>query len=288
MDWSWVGPAIGAVGGYLNSRNNTPTQTTTQQIPAALQPLLGGVAQRGMEIGNMPFNPYPYNQVADFNPYQFGAMDQIAGQAGGPQTTLQNANTSLGDTLGGKYLGDQNPYLNNMVNQTAQDVMGRINGSAFNSGSFGNAGVAQAAAQGLGNAENSLRYGAYNDERNRMQGALGAVPSITSAQYIPGQQMMGIGNQVQQQGQNLINANYNQWQQAQQWPFQTYNAMLGAFGHNVGSTTSTTQPQSPFAGALGGAMFGNSMQNSWNGQQQQSPPPSWYQGQAPGAQQGGF
>lgn len=248
-DWSWVGPAIGAIAGYYNSQNNTPSQINSQTVPPQLQGLLAGVGQRGMELGNMPYNPYPYNRVADFNPYQLGAFDQISGAA-----QNSGALTGANSFLGGLFNPGTNPQADATMKYYGDQAAGAGNAAAFNSGSFGNAGVAQAQAQGVANAQNQVR----------MQ-ALGQVPSIASAQYLPGQQLSAIGGQMQQQGQNILDANYNQWQQAQQWPFQTYNAMLGAFGHNTGGTTSVTQPQNPIAGALGGAMFGNYMQGQWSG-----------------------
>ena len=261
---AWIGALIGAVGGLLANSGGGDSTTTTNNVPPELAPLAGGVAQRGTEIGNMPFNPYPYNTTAGFNPYQFAGFDQIAGQAMGDQNLLGAAANNLTGTLNGDYLNG-NPYLDQMVNQTAGDVQGRLNAQAFNSGSFGIAGVAQAGAQGLANAENQLRYGAYNDERQRQMQGLGMAPGIAAAQYMPGQQLLGIGGTMQQQGQNELNQWQSQFQDAQNWPFRTYDAMLAPFGRNLGGSSTQTGPGSnPVAGLLGGAMLGNRMQGGQN------------------------
>lgn len=253
-DYSWIGPLIGAVGGYLGSRGSDST-TTTNQLPSQLQPLAAGVAQRGIDIGNMPYTPYQGDRVAGFNPYQFAGMDQIANQAMGPQTTLSNANNFLGGLLGGY---GQNEQADSLMRQTADETMGRLNANAFSSGSFGNAGVAESGARGIAKAQNDIR----------MQ-ALGAVPSISQAQYMPGQQLMNVGATMQQHGQNVLDANYSQYQDYMNWPFKTYDAMMAPFGRNLGGSSTTTGPQgNAAAGMLGGAMLGSRMQSGWgNGSQ---------------------
>ena len=290
MDWSWVGPAIGAVGGYLNSRNNSGnTTTSTQQIPPELQQLLAGVGQRGMEIGNLPYNPYQGNRVADFNPYQLGGFDATAQQASNPWL-LQQGQQGLSNFMTGaaQPRSASNPYVSNMdqlAGSLGADVGKAFATTGIKSGSFGNSAVDESAARGIANAVGNLRYqgGEAQASRDQQQqqfnsgqqlSAINSAPGQYQAGFMPGQQLGQIGGQMQQQGQNILNANYDQWQQAQQWPFQTYNAMLGAFGHNTGGTTTQQGPtQSPVAGALGGAMFGNYMQNQWGGNsaQQQSP-----------------
>lgn len=248
-DYSWIGPALGAAAGYFGSQGSNST-TTTNQLPAQFQPLAAGVAQRGIDIGNMPYTPYGGQRVAGFTPFQFAGMDQIANQAMGPNTTLRNADSFLGGLLGGP---GQNAQADAVMQQAQDDVMGRLNSSAFSSGSFGNAGVAEAGARGLGKAMNDVR----------MQ-ALSQVPSISAAQYMPGQQLMGIGGLMQQQGQNQLDANYQQFQDWQNWPFKTYDAMMAPFGRNLGSSTTQTGPGGNVAaGMLGGAMLGSRLQQGW-------------------------
>lgn len=261
---AWIGALIGAVGGLMTSSGGGDSTTTTNSVPPELSGLAGSVGQRGAEIGNQPFNPYPYNTTAGFTPYQFAGMDQIANQAMGPQSLLGNAQSNLTGVLGGDYLSQGNPYMQSIIDKTQGDVMGRMNSGAFSSGSFGNAGVGQQTAQALADSGNQLRFQNYNQERDRQMQGLGLAPGIAAAQYMPGQQLMGIGGTMQQQGQNELNQWQNQFNQAQQWPFQTYDAMLAPFGRNLGGSSTTQGPSSnPVSGLLGGAMLGNRLQNQW-------------------------
>ena len=97
--------------------------------------------------------------------------------------------------------------------------------------------------------------------QGRMMTGLGLSPSIYGLGYVPSQQLQGVGGQMQQQGQRYLDSDYQQWQQAQNWPFKTYDAMLAPFsGAAVGS--STYQQGSPLSGAIGGAMLGSQL---WGG-----------------------
>lgn len=315
----WIGPVVGGVLGLISSQQNSGG-STQQQVPSQLQPLLGAIGQRGMELGNLPYQPYQYSQVADFNPYQFAGMDMAT------QTALSNpipgqAGSTLGNTLSGAYVGNpgqnpymgqtnpysgSNPYLQSMIDIASGDITRQYNtnvapstaATALKSGSFGNTGFGDVEAQNrdallraLGNTESGMRmqdYGmqqqlaesglnrnanlgeanlnrqqqAYENERQRMTQALSLAPSIYSMAFQPAETMMGLGGTMQQQGQNVLNSYYNQFQQAQQWPFQTYEAMLSPFKVNTGGTTTSTLPSNPVAGLLGGAMMG---QQVWPG-----------------------
>jgi hypothetical protein len=285
--------------------------TSTQSFNPAFQPLADQVAQRGMQFGDMPYTPYPYSQTADFNPYQFAGMDMNADQAMNnqlPQYAQQGLTDTLsGAYLGGggtnPYAG-ANPYLEQNISNTLGDITKNYNTSvaptmaanAYQSGSFGNSGQAEMEAasrdqlqRNLGRTAGDMRmqdYGMQQDlaekglnrnqqgfdaERNRMTQSLGLAPSIYGLGYAPGREMMGIGGTMQQQQQNVLDKQYGQFQDANQWPFKTYDAMMAPFGRASGGSTTTTGPSgNTAAGLFGGAMMGNRL---WQQYQNQSPAP---------------
>jgi hypothetical protein len=272
---SWAAVAGAAVGGIMNSGSDS--QTVSQSVPPEFSGLASSVAQRGQEIGNMPFSPYPYSMVADFNPYQFMGFDMGAQHAMG-QLPGQ-AQDLASKTLTGGFL-NSNPYLDSVVNNTLSDVTNQFNTSvapsmaatAMKSGSFGNTGYQEAEqnernqlAKTLGGASSNMRMGAYDTERNRQMGALGMSPQTNALGFQGADYMQGIGSTMQQQGQNTLNAWHNQFQQAQEWPFKTYDAMMAPFGRNIGSQTTSTAPGNPVAGMMGGAMMGNRMKGWFGG-----------------------
>jgi hypothetical protein len=280
MSWAAVaGAGIGLVGNMMSDDSSS----VQNSVPPEFSGLASNVAQRGQEIGNMPFSPYPYAQVANFNPYQFQSFDMGAGQAMNGQLPGQ-AGGLLGQTLGGDFLNN-NPYLNQAIDQTLGDVTNQFNttvapsmaATAMKSGSFGNTGYQEMEqnqrnqlADRLGGISNNMRMGAYEAERGRQMGALQMSPQINSLQYQPAEYLQGIGSTMQQQGQNELNSWYNQFQQAQEWPFKTFDAMMAPFGRNIGSQQTQTGPAgNPVAGLMGGAMMGNKFQGMFGGNSQQ-------------------
>ena len=289
------------------------TSTSTQGVNPAFQPLAGQVAERGMQFGNMPHTPYPYSQTADFNPYQFAGMDMNANQAMNgqlPQQAQQGLSDTLsGAYLGGgptnPYAG-ANPYLEQNIQSTLGDITKSYNttvaptmaANAYQSGSFGNSGQAEMETasrdqlqRNLGRTSANMRmqdYGmqsqlaesglnrnqqGFDSERNRMMNGLGLAPSVYGLGYAPGRELMGIGGTMQQQQQNVLDKQYGQFQDAQGWPFKTYDAMMAPFGRASGGQTTTTGPSgNTAAGLFGGAMMGNRLWQQYQSQNPQSQP----------------
>lgn len=322
MSWaSVVGAGIGLIGNQMSGGS----QTTTQQIPPEFQGLASQVGQWGQGFANLPYTPYPYSRVADFNPYQYMGFDYLANQAMNSQLPAQ-AEQGLANQIGGvknpyadaqtqvgtnPYAG-ANPYLENAISSTLGDVTKQFNtqvapsmaATALKSGSFGNSGFQEAEAntrdllakrmgdissgmrmqdygmqQGLAESDINRRMqaqqgdllrntGAYENMFGRQMGALGMAPNIYNLGSLPGQQLQGIGSIMQQQGQNVLDANYGQFQEAQNWPFKIFDTMRSPFGgvNPGGTTTQTGSAGNPVAGALGGAMLGNKIGGYFGGQ----------------------
>jgi hypothetical protein len=274
MPWGAIAGAV--IGGMMNSGSDSSSMT--QSVPYEFSGLASNVAQRGGELGNMPFQPYPYSMVADFNPYQFMGFDMGANQALQGQIPGQ-ASDLASKTLSGGFLGS-NPYLDSVVNSTMDDVTNKFNTSvapsmaatAMKSGSFGNTGYQEAEqnernqlAKTLGGISSNMRMGNYEAERNRQMGALQMSPQVNQLGYQGADYLQGIGATQQQQGQNVLNSWYDQFNKAQEWPFKTYDAMMAPFGRNIGSQTTSSGPAgNPVSGMMGGAMLGNKMGGMFN------------------------
>jgi len=154
-----------------------------------------------------------------------GQLPGLMTQAFGAQPGVAAATGYANDVLGGKYLGQGNPYLNNMLSQTRENVGNAVNGTFSMAGRTGGGNHVERLGQGLASAENQLRYQDYGAERDRMtqQGAL--VPSLAQAQYA------GI--------QPFLAAN----SQAAQLPYAGIQALSPLLGQASGAGTTTgTQP----------------------------------------------
>lgn len=248
--------------------NNTSTQTSS--APPWVQDASKGYLDRATQISDNPYTPSP-NQAIGPNATQSTAWDAIKNRAIGGSPVQSAGNQTLTDTLQGKYL-DSNPYLDGIVNKAQGDVVRNYNNvvrpgqdaAMIRSGSFGNSGLQQQTMDqdqqledSLGNISTQIRGGAYANERQNQQGALGYVPQAANQDYTDAQHLLDAGNQQGQFSQNQAGQNLNWWNEAQQYPTAQLNTLGNAIGTVNGTArtqTSTTPGTSTAAGIAGGAL----------------------------------
>ncbi len=162
-----------------------------------LQPLWQSALSQGQQIAQTPYNPYPYQRVADMSQNQTDATSLIRQMvAGGGTSTANAANTQAENTLNGDYLTGQqsDPYANAsnpysgygpLFQQQLAGQLGDItnaynNGTAadttrmFNlSGAFGGSAHQNAMANNeaaLGKTLNNTVANAYQNQFNQSAG----------------------------------------------------------------------------------------------------------------------
>lgn len=111
-----------------------------------------------------------------------GFLPGLGEKAFGANPLLDTANGYASDVLGGKYL-NANPYLDQMIGATANDVQDRVNSQFARVGGSLGTPHAKILSSELANAENQMRYGNYATERQNQQGAASLIPGLNSAQY---------------------------------------------------------------------------------------------------------
>lgn len=94
--------------------------------------------------------------------------------------TLGSANEYTQSVLGGKYLTG-NPYLESQIANTNASVADGVNGAIGTRGLTGGSAQTQLLARELAKNESNLRYTDYNNERTRMDNAVGSAASLSSA-----------------------------------------------------------------------------------------------------------
>jgi hypothetical protein len=220
---------------------------------------------RAQQVADIPYSPYTGSTVAQLNPYQTGAYNAIAGRAISGSPVNNAAGQEITRTLSGGYLNN-NPYLDQLVNQGQNDVMRRMDTLAARSGSFGNSGVNESTLRGLGDVSAQIRGADYARERGYMQSALGLAPTIANQDYVDAQQLLGAGQGFQNQEQRNQTDAYQRWQEAQQYPERQLGVLARALGINFGSSTTTTQPSpNNLANLLGAGLAAWGAYNSGRG-----------------------
>lgn len=246
------------------------------------------VTNRAKGVADTPFEYYPGNLVAGI-PAQMQSGFDLINQSQGVAApyidqAAQYAQQGAAPISSSAIQGYLNPYqkavtdatIANINETNAQQQQGVI-GNAISKGAWGGdrAGIAQAELarqQSLANNQtlaglNSQNYSqalaaAQADAQRQAQaaytyGALGQEAQSTALTGANAQ--IGAGQLQQQQGQNLINADYSQYQQAKQYPFNTTQWLAGILGGQagqMGGTSTTTQPAPGFLQQAVGAGAG--------------------------------
>lgn len=209
---------------------------TIQSIPDELKPLASAYTNKAINLSNQGFTPYGGQRFADMNMTQDLGIGMVQDRALNGSQTMRNAEGSLNQVMGGQ----QNPYLDAMVNKAQANVMGNANAAAARSGSFGNSGIAEQAARQMGDVATSMYGGAYEADAGRRMQAIGMAPTFGNAAYQDAQQLMGAGQLMQDQQQQGLDHQFGQFQEAQNLPFKQLAAMSGVFGSNLGASSTTT------------------------------------------------
>ena len=228
----------------------TGTQTTTQAPPSYMYPYIGtGLSQAGdlLQTGGSQY--YPGQPVAGFNSDQQKAMQAQfkAGMNGSPAlTAAQGFDQTLLNSGGGP-----NPYEDAMFNRAAGQTQNQLTGEFAGMGRNASASEALRTEQ-LNNLATSMYGGEY---QNNIQNALAAGNQAQSLYDTRLQGLgtaEGVGQQVQDQSQKLIDAsqaayNYNQnlpWTNARQ-----YEGLLS--GLQPGQSNNSPIYTNPTANAMG-------------------------------------
>ena len=250
----------------------TDTFTTSQTMPSWVQPFAAGYLDRAQTVADQAYQPYTGATVAGFNPFQTSAFQATADRASAGNPAMNAANGALTNTIQGGFL-QGNPFLQSQIDAAQGDLTKQWNNVAkpawdtamSNSGSFGNAGVAQANAyaqeglqRNLGNISQNMRFQNYDQERSRQMQAMGMAPTFANQDYQDLNQLQNVGSQIQGQDQKLLTDQYNRFLESRNYPNQQLDVMKNALGGvNFGSnTTQTAQGTSTGASLIGGALTG--------------------------------
>ncbi len=218
----------------MGGKNKGSTQSTGYSPPAYA---VEGLKDIATQAQNMFGNGGP-----GFNPMQRQGLDAIgmnAGQLGG------QAVGQVGATLGGDYLGEGNPYLQQIEERANRNVMSGMNATFGGAGRTGGGLHQQALATALGDVSSGIYGPAYEAERNRQMQAV----NQTGQALNPYRMQFDAGEMDQLAGHENLSR---------------YADLIARIsGQAGGTTTSKTPGRGAVAGALGGAATGAAIGGPW-------------------------
>lgn len=287
---TWNGPLVADQSPQTAMGINALTNTANAQQGQANQTAAYGqnlIQNNGLTSGyNAPLSTYA----------------NVTQQAGQPTSSA----TNLADMASGADAG-KNPYLLQMLADNNARIGNQVNSSISGMGRYGSAGHTDVLARTLAQTDNPVLSAAYENDRNRMLSASGQIdqsnnaarglqlnaaagqagiqnfgqqnaaqwanmlPQLQQAAYMPGQQLMALGDYQNNYNQRNIDAQRQLFEQQQAMPWNQLNRFsgsvsgLGGLIGNAGSMTGTqdTQKQygfmdylSPFAGGANSAASG--------------------------------
>ncbi len=260
-----------------SGKGQSNATSTTAPNPAAMSNYYD-LLNRANQVGSTPYQPYTGNLLAPFSQSQqtaFNTIDQSQGIANADIGQAQNyAQQGAAPITGQQIAGYENPYQNQVINATLGQIQyldanqqAQMESPWVGSGGLFNdrLGVAQgqlAYNQDLANNQtlsqlNTQNYSQALAAAQAQQAAyagasyqfgnLGAEQQATTLQGAQAQ--LGSGGIQQQQAQQGLNIPYQQFLQAQAFPYQQVGWEAGidtGVGSQMGGTSNTTyQPAAP-------------------------------------------
>lgn len=181
------------------------------------------------------------------------------------------------------YLGQNNPYLQQVIDLSSRDMVDNFNRTAMpaynaamvKSGSFGNSGIDELTRAGqsqlqqnLGDLSSKLRFNDYQQQQSMYQWDQGFDRSLYNDAFSQNQQNLqtGIGLLGALQGYNAND--YTTATGVQNTPLNyltQFSNLAGAAGRGgqTQTTSSTGGGSSPLTSAIGGAQLGSSFADWW-------------------------
>ena len=254
------------------------------------QPYQQSFMDQAKQVGNAQYTPFGQSTQVGANPWQQQSWQNTfnRGMQGSPEVSA--ARQQMTGTINGQgfkdnpYLSGSNPYLQSTIDSTLGDITRNYNMTTApamataqaRSGSFGNSGLEEmkrdqerSLGQELGRASSNLRFGdyqqqaqQYGQERDRQMQVTQNAPSFANVDYVDLQAAQSAGNALQGQQQGERTADFNQYLDARNWPFQTFNAYAGAMGAGGGQASPQYPEANKGANALGGALAGAQLGSS--------------------------
>jgi hypothetical protein len=285
------------------SSSQTPVTQQTQQTKdpwAPAQPLLQeamGNAQSLFQTGT-GYRPYTGPTQAALDPNfvlgasalgqtlaadQFGTAGVNAGRALGTNMIQSGGLSPELRSLYEQAQGDQNPYLQNIIDANNRKISDKVNSSFSGAGRYGSGAHTDVATRAMAESADPILAQDYARRQQQQQDILTGglqragqwaqlMPSLDEARLAPAQGLMTLGQFYNERSQDALNDQIKQYQAQQAYPWEQvarYNAIVGGAGALGGTTAGTTSTPinspSTLQKLLGGGLAGAGIGGTFGG-----------------------
>jgi hypothetical protein len=290
--------------GSSGSTQQPVTQQTQQTKDpwAPSQPYLQqamGAAQSLYQT-DQGYRPYTGQTQASLNPWLENTQTILAGQLG-PEVAAGGSlgvnaarglglnmiqNSGLSPELRSLYQqaqGDQNPYLQAMLDTSNRRINDKVGSSMSGAGRYGSGQHTDVASRAMAEAADPILAQDYARRQQQMQGIAESglqragqwsqlMPTLDEARWAPAQGLMALGQYRQERDQAAIDQQMKTWKDVQAYPWEQlarYNAIAGGAGalggSMAGSTSTPINSPSTLQKMLGGGLAGAGIGASFGG-----------------------
>lgn len=259
----------------------TSSSTSKTEIDPIAQKAKNIALGRGLDILNQSYVGYdPSLRVAGFSPDQEAGFTAVRNYANAAPHITSSRVVDQNGRLG-KIKDYIDPYIANALKPAIRDLResgqvqrNDIGAGATMAGAFGDSRHGIAEGQQMKMEDQAVGDLTATGYSNAYQQAMGQrstdLDRFASTDVLKDQMqlnkalsLLGIGDQHQQHTQAQMDALYNEFQQAREWPFRQFDlitALTGGTPTAQNTTVTTQQPQTnplwQILGALGGSVLG--------------------------------
>lgn len=149
---------------------------------------------------------------------------------------------TVGDVAGGDWLGGHNPFFEQNLQSTRDNIMKDVGSTFTSAGRFGGGSFVDRAVDDIATSENAARSNNFENEYNRMLQANGLLQQGTA-------QGLGYSGLLDSKAAEKTAADNAQWDATNNAPFNHLSKYLGLMGS--GNTTTNTNKPASFWDTLG-------------------------------------
>lgn len=249
---SAVGGGMGLLFGPKGGGVDNSLQIARQEMdPRATDFYANYHAKATDLVNNARFNPYTGQEVAPLSANQQDVLSLIRNNAVNPNNTLNAANQNLTNTLSGAYLNQENPFLQKVLDRTAENFNRNVRSPTdfgfARAGAFGPENSAyneitkannSALADSLGQIVYNDFNNRYSQERANQMQALGLAPSVANAN-LPALTAFGNAANIES---DLAR---QEFQRKEDFPIRSLDPLVTGVQLGQGYGTGTTAQQTP-------------------------------------------
>jgi hypothetical protein len=245
------------------------TSTVKNEPPDWIKPYSIDLMEQGAATAKRPYTAYSGQRIANLSPEQRSGLTGVVNRTAAGNPAMNAGESMLTNTLSGQYLSpDSNPWLRQNVDTALGQAQGAVSSQFNRPGAFGSSAHEGVASRELGNIAAQMYGQNYMNERANQMNAANQALGYGQADYQDLNALLAAGDTTRQYQQDLLNQQYQDWLEQQNYPLKQLDILGNTIGMSIGNSgTSQTTAPNPYqpntaANILGGGLSAYGLLNA--------------------------